>query len=272
MSEFVNRIIKEYSPVVFLSKKENYFPCSIEYYLKYSKAHIEGKVYEEGTFNKDNIPLDASITFDINEEKWEGEKGDSLEEIPYYVRFLEKEDTYELIYHFLYAYNGGYQVCHLPCEKCKEGSHQADIEHITIVIDKETYENYLEASESKHQAIKQVYFAAHGSKQGLWVNRSDLYYYDGKIAVFSSFNSHASYPEPGIYWRCLGAINDYTEEGIKWKSKNVILVSDDDNWCIFQGRMGYPAEVSPMAEKDWWNGESGKSIGFWKRFCCLCLS
>jgi hypothetical protein len=75
------------------------------------------------------------------------------------------------------------------------GYHKHDIEYISIYF--------------KGDQPSKVFFSAHSSKQGTWMNWNDCERSsDGNLVVYVARNSHANYPHAGTYWRAFGTAND----------------------------------------------------------------
>ena len=150
-------------------------------------------------------------------------------------------------------YNGPFKIF----DKINEGQHQSDVEHITIYVSKEK------------NKISRAYYAAHTSKDGMWLDRSEMEF-DGKHPlVYVANHSHASYNKSGTYYRIFFFANDHTSnKGIHWQPK-VIFIDNETNWNKYQGFLGEPDHCPTPMYRTWWKHEDGKSTNWFKRlFYC----
>ena len=83
-----------------------------------------------------------------------------------------------------------------------------------------------------YEPIKQYYY-------------EDLELHKGRAVIYSAINSHAHYPDPGIYFRLLGLGNDVCTEGKKIDP--VVRELDDNSPLItYKGKMGDSNKVDSM--------------------------
>lgn len=249
-------LAKKYSPIVFLHPEEKYFPCPIEDYVDNCSLWNSGKeVIPLGEMNIEKLPLtDEKWNLKVSENYYTGEE--KLETVPYYVHIIEKDKVIQIIYVFIYAYNGSLYLCNI--KKCGAGSHQADAEHMTVEVNK------------NDGSLNRVYFAAHGTNDGKWVSPKDLEYMDGRILVYSAKHSHASYNKKGEIVRCLGIVSDYTGKGKLWSPNYMIYIDDETRWVNFKGYLGFPNHVKSLGKREWWKSETEKSTNWFCRVFCIC--
>jgi len=270
----LEKIARDLAPVVFLHPEESYFPCTVEYYVR-NCSLWDGKkeMVPEGRMSVRKLPTnpqDTSWTLNVPPEYREGESTD-INDVPFYVNIVEKEDVYQIFYIFMYAYNGPFWLCGIPekCKCCSVGAHQADIEHITVEVKKDmTCHSDEERKISDY--VTRVYFAAHGSHDGQWIAAKDLKWKHGKILVYSAKHSHASYQIHGTICRCLGCISDHTGEGYVWNPKNIAIIDDTTRWNQYVGHLGAPDHVPTPKYHSWWGNESETSTNWFCRFFCAC--
>jgi hypothetical protein len=105
------------------------------------------------------------------------------------------------------------------------GSHMSDIEHVTVVLD------------AKSNDLKKVYFSAHTSTEGVWVDAADLELNHGRIVVYVAAGSHGNYAKPGTYIRFGGFGNDVADGwGKVWIPPDVHYITED--MTAFRGNLG----------------------------------
>jgi hypothetical protein len=260
-------LIKKYAPVVFLHTDEKYYPCKVEDYLFNSSLWADDvKIVNEGYVTEDILPKQRNnikYRLDIDENFWGGDRKTS--DVPFYAYFKEKEDRYQILYVFFYAYNGNAWLCYIPeiFDCCYYGQHQADVEHITVEIKKEDL--------SLKNRVIRVYFGAHGSKSGQWISGDDLEWYNDKILCFSAKNSHASYQDKGIICRGFGCISDFTDFGSIWNPDEIVHIDNETKWNQYIGKLGSPDNVSTPLNQAWWENETEVSTNWYTRFFCPCL-
>jgi hypothetical protein len=251
---------EKWSPIVYHHPDEKYYPVSIDWLmansvlLDYTESPpftvspiTNQAIYDLAMKHRSEIKTNGDILFSFGKELHRGEQ--PTRNVPCYALFKEVGDKLHLIYIFLYAYNGEYDILGLT----NAGMHPADIEHMTLEFDKD------------HQTLLRVMYSAHGVKDGRWVPASKLPMEDGKIVGYMALNGHGLYPESGIAFRLGGVANDYLGRGDKWVPKpELIFLPDDPNfdiatmgWTAFNGRFGGEARrgntdgIAPLLDKGW---------------------
>jgi len=268
-SEVYQNIAEKFKPVVYLHPTENYFPCTIEWYLERCSLW-EGKaeLSRVGTLNTSNIPTGPKtqkMNLDAEQSARPGMPKRALEQVPFYTHVNKNADgDWQIFYIFLYAYNGALWLCGVPekterdCSCFQVGGHQADIEHMTVIVDAVT------------ERPKRFYYAAHGSNAGKWLNPDEIQLWEGSHpVVYSAKHSHASYWLTGTICRCLGCISDHTGQGERWYPP-VQLIDENTQWNLFQGDMGAPDYVSTPQYQRWWKQDDETSTNWCCREFCAC--
>jgi len=151
--------------------------------------------------------------------------------------------THSILYHgaiykafvlsLFFASNPGFLCCNF-------GYHPADVEHIVVLVD------------PQDETPKHVYFAAHGSGQGVWRTWSECEKTNNqKLVVYVSSGSNGMYPNRGRYWRIGGFANDLCDgRGKHWSpNENDFEDATNQSWSDshFQVRRGIntPKNIAP---------------------------
>ena len=124
---------------------------------------------------------------------------------PVYAWVRETPDLYAVSYTVVFAYNG-------PTVLGLIGAHTTDIEHVTVRVNRKTLE------------VRDVYFGAHGTNDGVWRKKGEFQEYHSRPVVYVAKTSHAMYPEPGTYVFGYGFAVDRAQVGISW-TPNAQLIS-----------------------------------------------
>jgi len=188
-------------------------------------------------------------------------------DVPIYVAVLESEEYWDITYNAFYEYNGatGF-VCGL-----KLGFHEADLEHVTARIRKDT--TLLEA----------VFFSSHRVLDGEWRYVDRMKKEEGPNGeihpvVCVALNSHSNYPSPGTRYRILGFANDLvniTQKSITWRP-NVMLHLADMDWSDYDGYWGGTGEGKDKGSVHGFAGStqpgepSTSDTACRKFWCCCC--
>jgi hypothetical protein len=235
IKNFTDQQIAEiYSPLLFFHPDEKHFPVSIEQYIDNSDLYYKNNdlIGIKNTYNIENLPdlIEPYTDQGINnlsfypDLKSIPDNSKNLENVPYYTVITRKENYYLIQYHFIYAYNGAYNI--LGC--IKTGEHNGDLEHLSIQV------------EPNNGNILKAYFARHRSSEGRWYESKDCIIKDNHIQVYVALNGHGIYNKPGIHCRFFSFANDYTSsEGLLWWSKNIIIVDDNTKWIFLKINLGY---------------------------------
>jgi len=249
--------LQRYSPVLYLHTNEKYFPCSFEKYLSKSKLYYNDNLVFDNV-NRNNLVqyryngeiangLNWNLRTDFtNEDTIMNAR--ALNDVPIYAYIKEiNEDILHIYYIYFFAYNGPYKILFKNI-----GSHYADIEHITVEVNRHTGN------------LLRVYYSAHGYKAGMWKNADEIdYNIDGRPIVYLAKGSHASYPKSGTYYRIYGFANDLCNNGYKW-TPNIIKLSDAEEIVKYNGTWGFDS-VRNMSLQKWWQKENEISCKWWKR-------
>ncbi len=260
-----NPYIEKFAPVLYLSKKEAYFPISIEnYVLNPETSMVDFKtgtviippgeitmdrIYKEGketnNTNENYFKAPECVKFGNNPVLHQDSEGNLTTPV-YAIVVSGKVDGVDKIfihYIFFYGYNGAYRIAPIGFHIKDVGAHEADIEHVTVQVDETT------------KTIDRVYFSAH-SDEGGW--HSDNAFEGTHPVIYVARGSHANYPKKGIYVRIFGFANDVTQHGMRWTPQIVRLYLQNDErfnphtmgWMYHRGTYGKDA-VSSLSTRDW---------------------
>ncbi len=127
--------------------------------------------------------------------------------VPVYTLYKETEDFHEIVVVLLFDNNPPYKV--LGC--IPQGGHTGDIEHVRILVSKETHE------------IVRIFYSAHGQEEGSWIESKNIEFENGRPVVFVAKNSHALYWAPGTYFRVWFLANDHCGRHQRWDPPHVQL-------------------------------------------------
>jgi len=259
----MENLVKKFAPIVYLHPNEQYFPCAIGNFLPYTEMiNSDGTIVaKRGEINTENLVKFSQETKDpylsVDKTFWPGQK--DVENVPFYVRTVEHEEYIDISYIFLYAYNSGYFLGPIYLG----GEHEADIEHLTVRV--------VKTEDPDTSRILKIYYSAHGSPEGVWINASDIEMENGHPVGYIAKGSHAMYPKQGTWYRIMGFANDKTVKGMRWQGEPVII--NDVDWKNYQGCFGgpKPGNVSSLVRKTWWYKEEEHSCTFTERFfpCCF---
>ena len=268
-----NELIKKWTPIVFFHPDEKYYPVSIDWLMKYSslidfettppqvvKPVTNQILYDYAKKYNFQRKADGDLILSYGPELYRGEF--PISNVPIYVLYREVGDKIYLTYILLFAYNGEYPILNLMMA----GYHPADIEHLTVELDKSG--NLLRAM-----------FSAHGTQDGRWVSKDEISMEKDRIVVYSSLSGHGLYNKEGIIFRLGGMANDHTSrDGLKWiPTPSRIYLRDDPKfevatmgWTTFHGRLGGPMlkgntdGITGLPDKRWYNEIDNLDPNFYK--------
>lgn len=243
-------LIRLFQPIVYLHSKEEYMPCSFEWYLSHSALCLKDvTLYERGVLTRSTLtvcsdanlhPQDQYLKFyeDIK-APLANQDAKELQDIPVYVKFRDSDPLfYEICYIYFFAYNAPYKILG---GLFSAGEHYADFEHVTVRVLKDTLK------------LHSIYFSAHSLPEGAWIFPKDIElefdYREQKWhnVVYCALGSHGMYWKAQRYWRIAGFANDLTDNGQAWLSKDLIVLNNNNDgeteWNKFQGYLGAPDHV-----------------------------
>lgn len=182
------QIAKRFQPIVWLSPTEQYRPCRMEWYLDHANLYYDpvgASKFGDYILVKErpaDTDLNADRLFELlvaakertkdprldllergnmqvrrfhmairDEASQEGEPWEQLNQVPFLTRIRRYKDRWEIVYIFIYAFNGPFTVCCKP-----QNAHSCDVEHVTVRTD------------PLAQRAEWVYYGAHGSADGVW--------------------------------------------------------------------------------------------------------
>ncbi|OVA09336.1 Vacuolar protein sorting-associated protein 62 [Macleaya cordata] len=195
----IQALVQTYSPWIYLHPDEAYLPSSASWFftngaLLYKQGNESNPLSidpkgsnlpqggsDDGTYWLD-LPIDKS-------SKERVKKGDLQSSESYlHVKPMLGATFTDIALWIFYPFNGParakVELINIPLGKI--GQHVGDWEHLTLRIN-----NF-------SGKLWSVYFSEHS--KGVWVNASELEYFQGgnKVVAYSSLHGHAFYPKPGL--------------------------------------------------------------------------
>ena len=284
----LRELIQRNAPVFVLDSNDEYFPCTIDDYLKHATLLDEN---EDVVLHYPDLNRETFAAFLAEEAKSKPPrligKGHSMvvvnediirgspdfKNVPVYVVVRTTPEYWDIMYWMFYAYNGALD---LVCGLASGGAHLCDLEHITVRVSRADY------------LPRGYYYSAHWSFDGHWITdpvmtKAD----DGCLhpTVYVARNSHACYPDPGLWVRICGLANDFivmNDDARVWapirRDLLLTLTSVDDEepdvpYYSYTGNFGSGYVVSGFAAREnvAGDGEPMYSNTLWRRvFTCGC--
>jgi len=272
-------IIEKYNPVVYLHPDEKYFPITAEEYCTGPQTAIalqtdDSILIPQGDVTMDQVysfyesysqkseafnlyfDITQGVTFGSDPSKNRDENNNLT--TPCSVLTWETDDALYVQYLYLYGFNGPFSIGILHGDDFPvQDAHEADLEHVTLMIDKGTRE------------LKKIYYSSHDRYEGMWLNADnpDIAYEGTHPVVFAARSSHGNYPREGTYIRIYGLGNDITGSKTRWTPiLRRIYVNTDERfdpsimgWCYHAGNLGKRGVSSPFAQA--WFQNSLNEIG-----------
>lgn len=240
-------MVKQYAPLIYLDKDEEFYPASVEYFFKYVNNDFSQPRFD--TKEKINCPSCTNLPFFRGQAVTDNQ-------VPIYAHIVPKpkigKDITDVIYWMFYPYNRGKRVCISPIyingncwgKYSTFGHHVGDWEHVTIRF-------------KKSEPIK-IYLSQHADGEVYdWGDyRLRLYTNENSITathpvVYSAKGSHGLYATSGnhIYRKIFNGdhLTDITSQGDAWKSWNNVKIfewapvgqyNEKYAWLNYQGRWG----------------------------------
>eukprot|EP01043_Picozoa_sp_COSAG02_P055593 COSAG02_NODE_6468_length_3553_cov_2.112044_7_plen_367_part_00 len=271
------RIAQRYTPVFWLHPDDIYRPQEFRRYLKHCELWFHGPdapelILERGEVSaaamlKSRSATGAPASCGLNDDgrirtdkRWHlkcdpryhyGASTAELSRVPVYTFVrdteLDGEACHAITYVTFYPYNGPYKVGGMCC-RMLAGGHEADVEHVTMLVSKE------------RNILLAVWFNAHHADQGQLVPAAEVEmmdFPDGRSApvVYVAQNGHGHYPHEGTIHRIFNAGNDRMERGDLWQPAATLLPEawdlerqeqTDTTWLQYSGRLG-----TPQSAADW---------------------
>jgi hypothetical protein len=251
-------LINKYSPIVYINSNEKYHPCSIEWMLNNStlvdfntnttkKSPSQRDLYNIAQLYNFQRRGEGDVVLSFEEETYRGQS--PLSDVPIYAYSWTKDDKIYLTYIILFTYNGSYDIAGLAAI----GEHPGDIESVTVEC----------KSDGK---INRVFFGAHGTKDGRWVDSSLIETENDHVVCFMAYSGHGLYYKPGKVFRFGGFANDTTDRGTKWTPRVSLIYKKDDprfnidtmGWTVYNSRIGGGKDkpntdgIMGLADKAWY--------------------
>lgn len=259
IQQFVyDELLIKYSPILYFKKDEKYFPIDVEFYLKNGKLIDNNQeislnptikdLYNYSQSKYPNLIGLTNIFISLPDQYLVGLKDLSA---PVYCFYKETENTIDLYYCILYAYNEGKNILKLV----RSGDHEGDLEVLIVELDKTSLN------------INRLYLGAHGTEDGRWVKKNEIEFEDNHPILYVAKGGHGMYGKAGFAFRYGGLANDFFSKDIKWKPIPLILRLKDQNgfnierdgWIYFAGRWGDDG-ISSIADKGWFDNKPDPSI------------
>jgi len=233
--EELRDVVAANTPVFHLHPNEQYFPCTVEYFLESARLCIMRNRFMRRTIERVVVPygqLDADMlkhAYDVNSKqrlqlhlRRSARPGqpELLPNVPIYAHIREtvdpsgQRDALEIVYLKFFAFNGPYKPFGvIPAPNL--GTHDSDWEHITVRLTPDG------------RNVTGVYYSCHRHIDGTWRSADEVPRTpEGRPRAFVAINGHGSYPYPGRIIRLFGAFNDNTSDaGPVWDPQQVVLVS-----------------------------------------------
>lgn len=266
----IDDLIKKYSPIVYIHPDEKYYPCSIDWLLRYStlidfnlntriSPVTQKDLFDTAQRYDFQRRADGDVILSFDKEVFKGEH--PLSSVPCYAYSRIMQDgKIQIQYIFLFAYNGEYLIAGLE----NAGYHPGDIEHITAEL-------------SSTGELLRIFYSAHGTKDGKWLNAKNVTFEDGHPVAFNALNGHGLYPTLGLVYRLGGFANDHLDKGLRWEPEVNIFYSRTDNrfnidtmgWTVFNSRIGGSPDkpntegITGLPDKAWMQYGDNPDEGFY---------
>lgn len=278
-------LLTTYAPEVRLHPKEEYFPSSVDWYLKKAFLFQCKQSFTPACKLVETHPTSSTLgTFSTNDSQnflaecgildddfasclsdnglskvRKGEK--SALETPNppvsYGHVIDCDGYTDLQYWLFYPYDKAIGPFGIGWFVSMEWSHVGDWEHVTVRIDDE-------------QNVLGVFLSAHGKSESKWYGFDELTKAsDTHPIVYSAQGTHANYRNSGKQPRSKRP-DDHTGKGKKWKTwKSMVKVAssqiiNDQSWVTYSGRWGETSTLlgeesprSPVDKSEWLDGDPG---------------
>ena len=243
--EILNEIVLSYKPIFVFSKKEKYYPCSVEYITQHSQLFKNNvRVKDFGTITKEDLCDNTGDQIKVHNEYYSGD----LNHAPVYYFIRTSNKFIDIVFFLFFAYNPPYSVLGV-----KIGEHDSDIEHVVVRVDTDTHE------------IVAMYYSSHGN-EGKWVMKRDIKFVNTNPIVYVAKGSHAMYHDEGTHFRIFGFANDYTDFGKSWIPSTTVYVDENTPWWMkYNGKWSMNG-ISNVKHQRWWNYRPNRNSNFCTRF------
>ncbi len=250
-------LLNSIRPIFWFHRKEAFFPQEVEKMIQ--SAEVWTPTEKVLSLQEEKEPVQRLLRYSNGYSLKHTELEGSLD-APVYARVDRRDPQFiRVVFFLIFPFNGNLNVCGTPsCGCISAGAHQGDLERVTFLLDPTTYK------------ISKVYFGAHGSKDGLWLNGEDIEYQDESPVIYVAWNSHALYPHAKTWFRYFGTVNDYTEKGQLWIPRIIQIEEEIPEWQKIKVHLGWPDHSNFPAFHSAWNEDPPVSTSWWKRFfgCC----
>lgn len=251
----VDAAVHAHRPLYWLHREETAFPMALREYVEHCQAvDPDGKPYTADRLTPARVhtlvdelggaaPRGATLRVKAGFEPIHRGRPD-VDRVPVYTNHYEADGKHYINYITCFSYNRPFRVLRF----FRVGEHWCDIEHQTLELDADL-------------RPLRLYYAAHGGDNGTWVDWGDVEKVAGteRPVVYVAKGSHASYPEPGYWFRLYGAANDQTQRGFRWDPALEPILDADQagydadtmGWVRWNRDMG-DGHVGGLRSKAWW--------------------
>lgn len=179
-----------------------------------------------------------------------------------------------LVYFYLYYQTDVYDCCGcIPCYCCfKKWAHLGDVKFVAVELMPEAKEDV----NPPRRQLKRVYFGAHGSQAGEWVNAADCVMADGSHPVaFPALGDHSHYKKEGLFCRIWGLVWDRTSRNRLVRPVLIPMPATvttpgfdpaSSHWVFFRGHFSADGIDFP-AHQGFYSGKLPEVSNNWFRRC-----
>ncbi len=253
----MDNLVTKFTPIIYLHPDEKYYPVDVDWLLKNSelvdfndntriKSPSQRDLYSIASKYGFGPRKDGDVVLGFDPLVYRGQS--PLSDVPIYALVREMNDKVYINYIIVFAYNGTYNIAGIA----ELGEHPGDIEHITVEA-------------TRDGKLLRVFFSAHGTKDGRWVNAEDVEFENEKIVAYNAVNGHGLYPHEGTAFRFGGAANDILIKGERWEpiAKQIYFRDnpkfniDTMGWTVYNSRFGGSLDkpntegITGLPDKGW---------------------
>jgi hypothetical protein len=238
-------LILQFIPVFVFHTNESVLPTSIEHYI--SKCEMWPPIANVTILSSEilhSLPNTQNHTLRLKKKY----KQQPIKKTPIYVKVITTNHFIYITYVLFYSSQPSYFTFFAV------GDHDADIEHLTVKINKQEHN------------IHSIYYASHTSSEGLWVKPNNFDTINSHPVAYVALNGHGMYNKRGYYFRYFGFGNDVTGSGHHWQpsSNKIIRLNHTDydrkihGFINFEGTYGN-GRVDAIQTRDWWTNPASET-------------
>lgn len=266
-SLFRREMAYKYKPCIYLHRKEQYYPASIEFYLsrcslyktslhRRSKSALQNSTSATLVYHApvmiDMLPRGIEQTSHyqlcMQHNDGMGRAGQfnrDLSNIPFYVHVLPVDNlgTIEIQYFFLFVFSALKRCCCCSCSSEVDGKY-GHFQHISMRVD------------GLGKVIDGTVFYGTQGRIGEWYRNGDLDWRGGTHpVVYLSNGTHACYANCGHAVRCWGFANDQTAHNTPWQPNELQFIDTSTRWNDFFGDFSQTPETVVPQLMPYWAGQ-----------------